>query len=133
MSKSGFQMISHSFFEDWQWKGDAYVTCLYLWLLNGAEEEERYVRGVELKRGQLLTSIDKICLKTRLSSKSVRNSLRKLKESGEIEEEVKTNKYRVITIVNYDENTVCSSEIDSTFEYLENPITAQTAKKIFKD
>ena len=98
-----FQLISHSFFDDWQWKGDTYVTCLYLWLLNGAEEKTRCVRNVELKRGQLLTSVDKICIKTRLSRQSVKNSIKKLIESGEISEEVKPNKYRIITIINYDE------------------------------
>ena len=105
MCKKGFQMISHSFFENRQWKGDAFVTYLYMWLLDGATEKRKHVHGVELNRGQLLTSINNICLITKLSSTSVKNSLKKLKESGEISEEIKPNKYRIITIIHYEENT----------------------------
>ena len=105
MCRNGFQKISHSFFDNWQWRGDAFVTCVYLWLLDGAVDSTKYVYGVELKYGQLLTSVDKICAKTCFSRNSVKNSLKKLKESGEIIEEVKPNKYRIITITHYNENT----------------------------
>ena len=105
MCRNGFQKISHSFFDNWQWRGDAFVTCVYLWLLDGAVDSTKYVYGVELKYGQLLTSVDKICAKTCFSRNSVKNSLKKLKESGEITEEVKPNKYRIITITHYNENT----------------------------
>lgn len=105
MCRNGFQKISHSFFDNWQWRGDAFVTCVYLWLLDGAVDSTKYVYGVELKYGQLLTSVDKICAKTCFSRNSVKNSLKKLKESGEITEEVKPNKYRIITITHYSENT----------------------------
>ena len=105
MCRNGFQKISHSFFDNWQWRGDAFATCVYLWLLDGAVDSTKYVYGVELKYGQLLTSVDKICAKTCFSRNSVKNSLKKLKESGEIIEEVKPNKYRIITITHYNENT----------------------------
>lgn len=58
-------------------------------------------RGVTIKRGQIVTSLDKIKAATGLSTSKIRTCLERLKLTNEITSET-TNQYRVITICNYD-------------------------------
>lgn len=60
------------------------------------------VRGIKVKRGQCLTSVSKLESFLLLNHNCILNCIKKLKSSGEILDDVKPNKYRIITIVNYD-------------------------------
>ena len=99
--KPNFVLINRSIF-DWEWWGDIYVTHFFIGLILLANHEDKMVRGIKVKRGQCLTSISKLESCLLLKRDCILNCIKKLKSSGEILDDVKPNKYRIITIVNYD-------------------------------
>lgn len=99
--KPNFILINRSIF-DWEWWGDIYVTHFFIGLILLANHEDKMVRGIKVKRGQCLTSVSKLESFLLLNHNCILNCIKKLKSSGEILDDVKPNKYRIITIVNYD-------------------------------
>lgn len=99
--KPNFVLINRSIFE-WEWWGDIYVTHFFIGLILLANHEDKMVRGIKVKRGQHLTSISKLESELLMNHNCILNCIKKLKSSGEILDDVKPNKYRIITIVNYD-------------------------------
>lgn len=100
MNGKGFITVYRDIF-DWEWFDDAYVFKLFICLIMMAQHEDKNYKGNKIKRGSLISSIESLSDKTKMSKNAVRNSLQKLKSTGEISEIVKPNKYRVITINNY--------------------------------
>ena len=94
--------------------------------------------GIQIPRGSLLTSVAKISQKSGLSVTSVKNSLKKLLSTGEISEIIKPNKYRIITINNYDKfqgvgsqktNSKTNSKADSKADRKTNSKTTNNKVK----
>lgn len=101
MSSKGYIEL-HREIIDWEWFNDVYVLKLFIFLILEANHKEVKYMGIKIPRGSLLTSVAKISQKSGLSVTSVKNSLKKLLSTGEIDETIKPNKYRIITINNYD-------------------------------
>lgn len=101
MSSKGYIEL-HREIIDWEWFNDVYVLKLFIFLILEANHKEAKYMGIQIPRGSLLTSVAKISQKSGLSVTSVKNSLKKLLSTGEITETIKPNKYRIITINNYD-------------------------------
>ena len=101
MKDKGFIVLYRDIF-DWEWFEDAYVFKLFICLIMLANHEPKKYKGLTIERGTLTTSIEALSQKTKLSINSVKHSLKKLTSTGEIAQEVKPNKYRIITIKNYD-------------------------------
>ena len=101
MSSKGYIEL-HREIIDWEWFNDVYVLKLFIFLILEANHKEAKYMGIQIPRGSLLTSVAKISQKSGLSVTSVKNSLKKLLSTGEIAETIKPNKYRIITINNYD-------------------------------
>jgi len=91
----------HRKFIDWEWFQDKNMVHLFLYLLLSANHKDNKWQGVDIKRGQLITGINKLNEKTKISIQSIRTCLSKLKSTGEITIEP-TSKYSIITIFNYD-------------------------------
>ena len=87
---------------DWEWFTDGNMLKVWLYLLVKAQYADGKYRGVEVKRGQLLTGRKLIASETRLSEQQVRTCINRLKSSGQITIE-STNQYSMITIVKYDD------------------------------
>lgn len=87
---------------DWEWFTDGNMLKVWLYLLVKAQYADGKYRGVEVKRGQLLTGRKLIANETRLSEQQVRTCINRLKSSGQIAIE-STNQYSLITIVKYDD------------------------------
>lgn len=105
--KSGLQaMIDNGYiflyrkFIDWGWYTDIPVKCLFLHLLLLANHKETKWRGEVIGRGQVLTGLHQLSQGTGLSVQQIRTALGKLISTNEITSKT-TNKYRVITIINY--------------------------------
>lgn len=83
--------------------GANYQSCfqLYVYLLMYAKFEDGNINGIELKRGQCLTSITKLSEKTGLSEQNVRTAIKKLIEAGYIKK-YSTKKYTILTMCHYD-------------------------------
>ena len=91
----------HRQFTQWEWFDKPEMVQLFIYLLISATHEEMQWRGVTIKRGQIVTSLDKIKAATGLSTSKIRTCLERLKLTNEITSET-TNQYRVLTICNYD-------------------------------
>ena len=85
---------------DWEWWTDHNTTRLWIVLLLLANYEDRNWRGIEIKRGQLLTSLRSLSQKSGLSVQSVRTAISHLKATGEITCHT-TKTYTLITVENY--------------------------------
>lgn len=85
---------------DWEWFSNSNMLCVFMYLLLSANSKNGRWQGIEVLAGQHITSIDKISKQTGLSQMMVRAALNKLVTTGEIEK-VSTNKYTVITVVNW--------------------------------
>lgn len=91
----------HRQFTQWEWFDKPEMVQLFIYLLISATHEEMQWRGMTIKRGQIVTSLDKIKAATGLSTSKIRTCLERLKLTNEIASET-TNQYRVLTICNYD-------------------------------
>ena len=97
---TGFVKIYRSML-DWEWFDDSNTVHLFLYLLLKANHKEKNWRGIAIKRGQLLTSINKLKIATHQSVQQTRTSLQKLRTAGVITIH-STNKYSIVSICNYD-------------------------------
>ena len=95
----------HRQFLDWEWHDSPETVALFVHLLIMANHEGKKWRGRDIARGQVLTSRDRLSHLTGLSVQQVRTCLGRLQETGEINQQ-STNKYSVITILNYDKYQV---------------------------
>ena len=86
---------------EWEWYGDVYVFKLFVHLLIIANHETKRVNGITIERGSILTSVAALSAGAKICEQSVKRSLKKLVESGDIIDNVKPSKYRIITIKNY--------------------------------
>jgi len=76
---------------------------VHLWvnLLISTREEDGWHGMIEVKKGQVITSLSKLSAETGISIRKIRTCLSNLVKSGEIKE-MTNNHYRIITIIDYD-------------------------------
>lgn len=86
---------------NWEWYSDIKVTKLWLHILVKANYKDNTWRGITIKRGQLLTSREKLAVGAGISVSAVRRCLNSLQSTNEITIKT-TNNYTLITICNYD-------------------------------
>lgn len=85
---------------EWEWYSDIKVKTLFLHLLLKANVCDKQWKGVDVKRGQLITGRQKLSVETGLSEKEIRTCIDKLKSSGEVA--IKSaSKFSIITLLNY--------------------------------
>ena len=60
---------------DWEWHDDAYMMSLFIHLLLLASHTDTNWRGVEVKRGQVIITRNKLAAITGLTEKQIRNRL----------------------------------------------------------
>lgn len=88
-------------FIDWEWYDDANTMRLFIHCLLSANYEDKKWRGKLIKRGSFITSLSKLAYSLKLSKMQIRNTLTKLKTTGEITH-LATPEYSIITVKNYD-------------------------------
>lgn len=87
--------------QQWEWYGKPNMVALWVHLLLNANWEDNEWRGMTIKRGQLVTSINAIAVETGLSVSQVRSGLKNLQNSKQITCET-TNQMTKVTICNYE-------------------------------
>ena len=85
---------------DWEWADDPNMVSLWVHLLLRVNYRDKKWHGIEVKRGQLITSLASLNEVTGISVQSIRTCLKRLEETGEITIK-STNKFRIITICKY--------------------------------
>ena len=88
-------------FLQWEWYKREGAVQVYLFLLLNANYEPKNWEGITIERGQVVTSVSKLCEGTGLSTRKTRTLL-KLLEKSQFLTIKSTNKYSIITVCNYD-------------------------------
>lgn len=98
---TGFILL-HRQITEWEWYQNPNTFRVFLHILLKANFTDGRFEGREIKRGQLVTSLDHLSKETKLTIKEVRTALNHLIRTGELASE-SCNIYRVITVVKYNE------------------------------
>ena len=85
---------------DWEWYQCPKVSRLWFHLILKVNFKDKKWQGKLIKRGQVITSNEKLASDLSLTIQVIRTALQKLKDSGCIKITT-TNKYTLITVVNY--------------------------------
>lgn len=91
----------HRKFLQWEWFDIPEMVEFFIYLLLTAGHSERKYRGIQLQRGEIITSTPTMMKDTKLSEQQIRTCIKRLKSTGEITCK-STNKFTIITICNYD-------------------------------
>ena len=106
---------------EWEWYKDEKVKSVFIHLLIKANHQDNRWQGIVVKKGQVITGRKVLAEELGLSERSIRTSLNKLKSTNEIAIKT-TNKFSLITIVNYD-----------FYQGENNKTTNKTANKVTND
>lgn len=98
---SGFVKI-HRKLVQWGWYQDNVVKGVFLHLLLTANFKDTPWMGTTIKKGQVVTSYKHLAEDLGFGVRQIRTALGKLKSTGEVTC-TPTNKYTVITVVNWDD------------------------------
>ena len=85
---------------EWEWFTDSNTLKLWIYLLVNAQYQDSSYKGIEVKRGQLITGRKKLAEQLEMSEQQIRTCLDHLQATNEITIKP-TNKYSVITIEKY--------------------------------
>ena len=99
MAKDGFIVINRKITK-WQWWTNCTMRGLFIYLLVKANWSDGMFQGQVVKRGQLITSYDKIAADNDLNRKTVIKYINLLCGTGELLKE-SNNRWTTLTIVNY--------------------------------
>lgn len=117
---------------EWEWYSDANVCRVFLHLLLTANFENKKWQGIDISRGQVITSLEKLGKSTTLTIQQVRTALTKLKSTHEIT--IKATKlHTFITLTNYNlyqDKIIESNTLDSTPD---NNSSTKNQQKINKE
>ena len=111
MNGNGFILL-HRKITEWEWYSNPNTFRVFLHCLLMANFTDGRFEGKEIKRGQFVTSLPSLSDQTSLSIRQVRVALDHLIMTGELTNKSYT-KYRVITVVKYDQYQSNDRQIDS--------------------
>lgn len=107
---------------EWEWANDPATFCLFAHLLLKANFENKKWRGVEIRRGELITGRSELAKTTGLSEQQVRTALERLKSTSEITIKT-TNRFSIINLTNYGLYQENQNEINQQNNQLPNQQT----------
>ena len=102
----------HRKITEWEWYHDTNTFRLFLHILLKANFTDGRFEGKVIRRGQLVTSLPSLSKETGLSIRNVRTALEHLNSTGELTDS-RQPRYRVITVVKYDEYQAGDRRSDS--------------------
>lgn len=86
---------------NWEWYDDINTSRLFIHCLLRANHKDNNWRGINVKRGQFISSLSKLASETSLTVKQIRTSLKKLNSTNEVASKGQAQ-HTVFTINNYD-------------------------------
>lgn len=87
-------------FEDWEWYDNPLTKAIFIHCLLKANDRAKKWRDLTVKRGQFVTSYEKLAAANGMTIQQTRTVLKQLQSTNEIEYQ-STNQYTLITIKNY--------------------------------
>ena len=100
MLESGYIKLYRSLLS-WEWYDDANTLRVFLHLLLTVNHETQAWKGIEVQRGQRVSSFSKIGQELGLTEKEIRTAVKHLIKTGEVAHAA-TSKYGLFTVNNYD-------------------------------
>lgn len=122
MLENGYIKLFRSLI-NWEWYRDSNTKDLFLHLLLTVNYENKKWRGIEIKRGQRVTSYKKLAEELKpMTLQNVRTAIKHLKSTNEITVET-TSEYSIITVVNYDKYQELTHDLTSDQHATNTPLT----------
>jgi predicted transcriptional regulator len=123
-------ILLHRSFLDWEWFRNPNVRLVYEYCLLKANFSDTKVQGIELKRGQFLTSVSKIADANGLTTQNVRTALKKLEQCENLTRST-YSKYTIITVLNYDMYQLANNQVTNNQQATNKEVTnnQQTTNK----
>lgn len=87
---------------NWEWYTDINTAHLFIHCLLRANFKDINYRGIKIKRGQFITSREKLSVETGLTEQQIRTALKHLLATGEITKQNCTS-YSIITVEKYND------------------------------
>jgi DNA-binding transcriptional MerR regulator len=97
---SGWIKIHRKFLE-WEWFNKSEAVHLFMYMLLKANHKDGKWQGIEVKRGQFISSLGNISNATGISIQTIRTILKKLEKTNEIAVK-STSQFTIVTISKYD-------------------------------
>lgn len=91
---------------EWEWFTDGNMLKLWIYLLVNAQYQDGSFKGIEVKKGQVITGRKKLARVLNMSEQQIRTCLEHLESTNEITIKP-TNRYSLITIVKWAEYQYC--------------------------
>jgi hypothetical protein len=91
----------HRKFLDWEWFNKSEAVHLFLYMLIKANHKDGKWQGVDVKRGQFISSLGNISNATGLSIQVIRTNLKRLEKTSEIVVK-STSQFTIVTICKYE-------------------------------
>ncbi len=113
---------------DWEWYSDVNTTRVFLHLLMMANHKSNNWRGIEVARGQRLTSILKLSKEVNLSERKIRTAIKHLKSTNEVTS-YSNAQHTVFTIVNYESYQEATSEGSNERQASDKQVTTNNNDK----
>ncbi|MDO5978995.1 hypothetical protein [Flavivirga spongiicola] len=107
----GFVLL-HREIMDWEWYQSPETTRVFIHLILRANYLNKKWQGIEIKRGQLVTSNKHLSTELSLSIQQIRTALKKLESSGYITRHT-TNKFTLITLIGYSDRQSSNAVINN--------------------
>ncbi|RED42598.1 hypothetical protein DFQ10_1084 [Winogradskyella eximia] len=101
MNTSGFIMLNRNIV-DWEWYTDVNANAVFIHCLLKVNYSDKRWQGILIKKGEFITSYEKLAIETGLTISKVRTALSKLQLSNDIHVET-TSSFTKISIVNLKE------------------------------
>jgi len=112
----------------WEWFHKPATLCLFVYLLLKANYKDLKFEGMKVRRGQLVTSLPKLATDTGLTIQQVRTALSNLQSTGEITDQ-STPRYRIITIIKYDDYQSSTDSVTDKQQAANRQITASIERE----
>lgn len=111
MDNNGYIKLYRSLL-DWEWWKDTNTLKVFLYLLLNANWKETKFKGYDVPKGGLVVGTNSLAETVGISTQSVRTALNHLKSTNEITIK-STNKFSIVTIVNWEKYQGCEEELTS--------------------
>ena len=116
----------HRKFLDWEWFNKSEAVHLFMYLVLKANHKDGQWQGIDVKRGQFITSFGKVSTDTGISLQTIRTLLKKFEKTNEINIQT-TNKFTIVTICKYEcyqqENEQTNTQLTNKQQTTNNQLT----------